>query len=174
MSLTAAAIRIMAEKGLSSLDIAEIAEALEAGSTIDEQAERRRRADRERKREERERLRTVCGQSADKEKSPHNPPKENNTPHSPKGELPPKGGDKRGTRLPNDFTVPRAWLDWAMAEKVWSWVDAKGEAAAFCDYWQAKSGAAAVKLDWEKTWRNWVRNSRRKPGMMEASNAIRI
>lgn len=30
------------------------------------------------------------------------------------------------------------------------------EAATFADYWQALPGAKAVKLDWEKTWRNWI------------------
>ncbi|WP_254902241.1 hypothetical protein [Aeromonas hydrophila] len=33
------------------------------------------------------------------------------------------------------------------------------EAATFADYWQALPGAKAVKLDWEKTWRNWVRRA---------------
>jgi hypothetical protein len=27
----------------------------------------------------------------------------------------------------------------------------------FRDYWHAKPGAGAVKLDWLGTWRNWVR-----------------
>lgn len=52
MSLTAAAIRLMAEKGLSAADIADIAEAL-AGKP-DTAADKRRAYDRERKREERE------------------------------------------------------------------------------------------------------------------------
>ncbi len=30
-------------------------------------------------------------------------------------------------------------------------------AAGFVDYWVAKSGPNAVKLDWSATWRNWVR-----------------
>lgn len=31
----------------------------------------------------------------------------------------------------------------------------------FRDYWRAKAGKEGVKLDWEATWRNWVR--REKP-----------
>ena len=50
MNLTAAAIRIMADKGLSALDIAEIAEAMEAAPVLDPVAEKRRAYDRERKR----------------------------------------------------------------------------------------------------------------------------
>jgi hypothetical protein len=26
----------------------------------------------------------------------------------------------------------------------------------FCNYWQAKSGKDATKLDWDKTFQNWV------------------
>ncbi|MCW0506898.1 hypothetical protein [Aeromonas piscicola] len=33
------------------------------------------------------------------------------------------------------------------------------EAATFADYWQALPDAKAVKLDWEKTWRNWMRRA---------------
>jgi hypothetical protein len=29
----------------------------------------------------------------------------------------------------------------------------------FRDYWCAKSGADGTKLDWEATWRNWVRKA---------------
>jgi hypothetical protein len=31
------------------------------------------------------------------------------------------------------------------------------QAARFRDYWIAKPGAQACKLDWEATWRNWCR-----------------
>lgn len=52
MSLTAAAIKIMADKGLSAHDVAEIAAANEA-APVETAAERRRKWDRERKREQR-------------------------------------------------------------------------------------------------------------------------
>jgi len=29
----------------------------------------------------------------------------------------------------------------------------------FKDYWIAQPGQKGVKLDWEATWRNWVRNT---------------
>ena len=38
------------------------------------------------------------------------------------------------------------------------------EAESFADYWQSLPGAKAVKLDWEKTWRNWIRRTHRYPG----------
>lgn len=70
----------------------------------------------------------------------------------------------RGTRLPLDFSMPQEWIDWAIDEKMWSPEDASAEAEIFVDFWHSKSGAGAAKLDWQKTWRNWVRNSRRPKG----------
>ncbi len=34
-------------------------------------------------------------------------------------------------------------------------------ADTFRDFWISKSGATAIKLDWQATWRNWVRNEKR-------------
>ena len=41
------------------------------------------------------------------------------------------------------------------------WLDA--QLAGFCDYWHAKAGAQAVKLDWDATWRNWLRRASDQP-----------
>jgi hypothetical protein len=70
-------------------------------------------------------------------------------------------GAQRANRLPKDFTVPEEWIAWAMADRGWCRGDAAAEAASFVDYWHAKSGRDATKLDWQATWRNWCRNSRR-------------
>lgn len=71
----------------------------------------------------------------------------------------------RGSRLPSNFEAPGEWIDWAAEKRGWSRRDAIDEAECFVRYWQAKPGKDAVKLDWLKTWQNWVSNSRR------ASNA---
>lgn len=68
---------------------------------------------------------------------------------------------QRANRLPADFVVPSDWLTWSVADRGWSRSDAEAEAATFVDYWHAKSGRDATKLDWQATWRNWCRNSRR-------------
>lgn len=68
---------------------------------------------------------------------------------------------RRGTRLPVGFEMPDEWLHWAMTERHWPAADARDEAASFTDFWHAKAGKDAVKLDWEATWRNWVRKARR-------------
>jgi hypothetical protein len=70
----------------------------------------------------------------------------------------------RGTRLPNDWQLPEGWKAWAMAQRCWHPEETEAEAELFANYWQAKSGAGAVKLAWEKTWRNWVRQSHRPNG----------
>ena len=72
------------------------------------------------------------------------------------------GAAQRANRLPEDFEVPEDWLEWAMADRDWPREAAETEAATFVDHWHAKSGRDATKLDWQATWRNWVRNSRRK------------
>lgn len=68
------------------------------------------------------------------------------------------GGQKRGTRLPDDWSLPDDWLAWAQEQR--SGVDARTEGAKFADYWHAKAGKDATKLDWFATWRNWIRNAR--------------
>lgn len=70
----------------------------------------------------------------------------------------------KGTRLPDDWTIPEEWLDWASKEKRWHPADARAESDIFANYWQARSGTGAAKLDWRKVWMNWVKNSRRPNG----------
>jgi hypothetical protein len=43
--------------------------------------------------------------------------------------------------------------------------DRTDELDAFRDYWIAQPGQRGVKLDWDATWRNWIRRSSpAKPG----------
>lgn len=71
----------------------------------------------------------------------------------PPAEKPPA---KKGTRLPADFCATPKMIDWARQET--PLVGAK-ETAAFIDYWSAQPGQRGVKLDWEATWRNWMRRA---------------
>jgi hypothetical protein len=70
----------------------------------------------------------------------------------------------RAHRLPDDWTPPDDYIEWASDARRWQPDDARQEAEIFANYWQAKSGKDACKLDWRKTWQNWVRNSRRPDG----------
>lgn len=72
---------------------------------------------------------------------------------------PDSGSPRRGTRLPNDWRLPGEWGRWAIQETGLPRERILLEAATFADYWQALPGAKAVKLDWEKTWRNWIRRA---------------
>ena len=60
----------------------------------------------------------------------------------------------RGTRLPADWQSKPAEID--LAEQL---LGSRAEItlAKFRDYWAAKAGAGGVKLDWDATWRNWIR-----------------
>lgn len=161
MSLSAAAIRLLAEKGLSALDIAEVAEAM--APARDPVAERRRAYDRQRKREEREEERLSAGMSTGLPPDtapPSSPPFSSPEPLSKTPPLSPRT-TIRGARLSDDFTAPAEWIDWAMAKRGWGRAEAVDESECFARYWQAKAGKDAVKRDWFKTFQNWVSNSRR-------------
>jgi hypothetical protein len=61
----------------------------------------------------------------------------------------------RGSRLTPDW-LPSA-DSVAKAKTDAPHVDHKAEHASFVDYWVAVPGARGLKLDWEATWRNWMR-----------------
>ena len=76
---------------------------------------------------------------------------------TPKPEEKPKA-DKRGSRLPLDWTLPDEWIDEAirlgLSEREAAW-----EAGRFADHWHSQPGQKGVKLDWLATWRNWCRSA---------------
>lgn len=81
-------------------------------------------------------------------------------PPAPTGEA--KPAQKRGTRLPEDFAVTddmRAWF----AENCRG-VDGPRETEKFRNYWRAKSGKDATKIDWPATWRNWMLTAAERAG----------
>ena len=67
----------------------------------------------------------------------------------------------RGSRLPTDWILPVDWKEEARAERP----DLNLELVAkkFKDHWRGKAGKEGIKLDWQATWRNWVRNETVKP-----------
>jgi len=73
-----------------------------------------------------------------------------------------RSAPRRGTRLPDDFTLTDELSDWARRET--PGVDPAVETEKFCDYWRAKTGKDATKVDWVATWRNWMRNARDRYG----------
>lgn len=66
---------------------------------------------------------------------------------------------KRGSRLPEDWVLPREWGEWALSEG-WPEQVIREQADRFKDYWISETGQKATKRDWFATWRNWMRNSK--------------
>ena len=95
-----------------------------------------------------------------------------------KAYAPPAAPPARGTRLPADWWPTEATEGWVMDEHPHVCFD--DQLAAFRDYWTAKPGKDGRKLDWEATFRNWIRNSRptaragpvAKPKTVSAYDAI--
>ena len=70
----------------------------------------------------------------------------------------------RGTRLPRDWVLPKAWGLWALEKKPGSteaWV--REQAEAFAHFWWAKAGVNSTKADWLLTWKTWI-NKADPPG----------
>lgn len=70
----------------------------------------------------------------------------------------PRGTKPRGTRLASDWKPPPEFIAWAVEHEHLTEEEAFREADQFRDYWLARSGREAAKLDWFATWRNRVRD----------------
>lgn len=67
---------------------------------------------------------------------------------------------KRGSRLPDDWTPSESEVAYAKARGL----DPHAVAEKFRNYWHAKAGNGATKLDWSATWRNWcITEAERQP-----------
>lgn len=69
---------------------------------------------------------------------------------------------KRGTRLPDGWNPPRDAIDSMLADHPALTETIRSHHADFCDYWHAKAGREAEKVDWLATWRKWMRTEGRK------------
>ncbi len=92
-------------------------------------------------------LRTQCHIDVDRDKE-----EEVTTPRSPPG----GGKAKRGYRIPDDFALTDSRRQKALdlglrPDRLQTVFD------RFVDYWGAASGGQARKVNWDKTWANWVR-----------------
>ena len=93
------------------------------------------------------------------------------TPEQPKRAGSPKSG-ARGSRIPANWTPTPKDYAFAGSEGL-TREEINREADRFRDYWTAASGRTACKLDWEATWRNWIRSDLRKRPGSSAGNASR-
>jgi hypothetical protein len=76
---------------------------------------------------------------------------------------------KRGCRLPEGWKPDRHV--WEAMAKQFPHVDLDAASAKFADYWHAKAGKDAVKLDWNGTWRNWIRSDAERTPAGRAATA---
>lgn len=65
---------------------------------------------------------------------------------------------KKGSRLRDDWSLPKAWGEWAVEQGL-DELSIRREADRFADYWRSVPGQKGVKLDWLATWRNWIRKT---------------
>lgn len=65
---------------------------------------------------------------------------------------------KKGSRLSENWTLPEPWGTWALKQNLLD-KTIRSQADCFRDYWISVPGQRGVKLNWEATWRNWIRSS---------------
>ena len=70
----------------------------------------------------------------------------------------PKPKKKTGTRLDPDWNPGSQGAEFARSKGLTN-EQIKNEFDKFKNYWTAKAGQGATKLDWMATWRNWIINS---------------
>lgn len=63
----------------------------------------------------------------------------------------------RGSRLSSEWFLPVEWGEWALGEGM-DREAIRAEADKFKDYWTSRAGPNGIKLDWQATWRNWIRS----------------
>lgn len=69
----------------------------------------------------------------------------------------------RGSRLPDNwFPSDQTVADMRAEFPTITAQEWQSEHRQFCDYWLAQAGARGAKLDWDATWRNWMRREFRK------------
>ena len=85
----------------------------------------------------------------------------------------------KGSRLNSDWIPTESMV--AYAAQRCPRVNVLSEAENFRDYWISKPGAGGVKLDWEATWRTWVRRAEQNattrphnPGARHATNHLSL
>ena len=83
---------------------------------------------------------------------------------TPPATKPPSTRKNLGARLPSNWSLPDDWKDWALATRQdWTPHGVVRESITFRDYWLAKAGKDACKVDWLATWRTWIRRAEMEP-----------
>lgn len=76
--------------------------------------------------------------------------------------------NQRATRLPETWNIGTELYSWTQAEA--PSLNMAREVAKFRDYWLSVPGQKGTKTDWDRTWKNWVRNNvERNPSLAVVS-----
>lgn len=87
-------------------------------------------------------------------------------PESPTDSLGRTSAPSRGTRIPDQFVIDDEMRAWA--EKNCPNIDVSLHTQRFVNHFKASSGRNAVKLDWVRTWQNWLlKEEDRVPGYVK-------
>lgn len=78
----------------------------------------------------------------------------------------------KATRLSEDWELPEEWRNWALKERPDLNPDKIAE--EFRDYWVAKPGQNGTKLNWEATWRNWIRRQAKPKGLPDKPTSHKV
>ena len=81
-----------------------------------------------------------------------------------------KKRETKGSRLSADFELHETWTEFCQTER--PDLNPQKVFDSFKDYWIAKSGNQGVKLDWQATWRNWVRNQNVAKPMFNKADVV--
>jgi hypothetical protein len=128
-------------------------------------------------------VRTETGEDAERKRKdrlspevPRSPPNSAESPEVPLSESETKAHKsvprKRGCRVPEPFPITTEMREWAKAQcpHVSNLEKATDE---FVDYWRGVSGAPGVKLDWDGTWRNRLRQLEERSARSNGSGSPR-
>lgn len=77
---------------------------------------------------------------------------------------------KRGARIPDDWKPTPDDIAWQRAKQIPDAL-ARREFEKFGNYWRAKSGSDAVKLDWSLTWHTWLLTAQERSAPVRESEA---
>ena len=151
-------VKLLIDAGVAAdVIVAAVAEAEEMSGGIpvdkvDAVAERRRAYDRERKRNVRW---NSTGVHRNSENAPLSIEEDIREERKREAPVKPRPPERRGTRLPDDWT-PDADDAAYGASLGYTSVAYDREVEKFRNHWHTKPGKDALKLDWSKTFRNWL------------------
>ncbi len=72
----------------------------------------------------------------------------------------------KGSRWPDESKIPEEWIAEGEAKRIehsMPFLDLRLEAERFANYWASRAGGAATKMDWRKTWLNWILDDSKRP-----------